>query len=98
VSGSEEGRRGARIRGDRILFSSSIRRGVRDAQHGSIARAQAKLVEARYYAKRDGLLQDDTAELSSRQVCLCVSVCVCVSVCLVCLSVCVCVSVCARTP
>jgi len=58
--------KGARIRGDRVLFSSSIRRGVEKAEEGEIARAQAKLVEARYYARRDGLLRDD-AELTSRQ-------------------------------
>lgn len=58
---------GARIRGDRVLFSSSIRRGVDDAKKGEIARAQAKLVEARYYAKRDGMLTSD-AEMTNRQI------------------------------
>ena len=59
--------KGARIRGERVLFSSSIRRGVEMAEEGKIARAQAKLVEARYYARRDGLLRDD-AEMTGRQL------------------------------
>jgi len=58
---------GARIRGDRVLFASSIRRGVNDADKGDIALSQAKLVEARYYAKRDGMLHAD-AETSDRQI------------------------------
>ena len=46
---------GARLRGDRVLFTSAIRKGVADAGRGEIAHAQAKLVEARYYANRNGV-------------------------------------------
>ena len=68
LRGSSSSTGGARIQGDdRALFSASIRHGDEDAQSGEIARAQAKLVEARYYAKRDGLLRDD-AEMDDRQM------------------------------
>ncbi|KAJ1473691.1 hypothetical protein T484DRAFT_1835099, partial [Baffinella frigidus] len=47
----------SRLESDRVRFEAAVRTGVKDAHKDNIGEAQHKLVQARLYAQREGLLE-----------------------------------------